>query len=192
MKRALLLASIVAIASFATLPHPALAAEATPAAKPAAKASAPKAAASAPQRKASEAKPAEAKQDRPPTSTATRDSLLMGAFQSEDSFLVTVVPSADGKPNDVLITIVPVTDAKNPRWCQFFGDATVTSASQTKVRVTQYQPRHVHHSIPACSVTLEASKDQLRLTGHSVECESLCLGVPEAYVPKQPLVRLKD
>ena len=205
MKRLQLLASIVAAASLA-VPSLAFAAElgaSAQAAKPAAKLpatakdgkAAPSKAApadtkAAPQPK--ESKPVAAKAATP-TEAPTDASPLMGAFQSSDEFLVTVVKSADGNPaKDVLITISPVTDPKNPRFCQFFGDATLTSSTQTKVRVTQYQPRNVSASLPACSVTLEASKDQLRLTGHSVECESLCMGVPDAYAPKQPIVRLKD
>lgn len=202
MKHTMQLASIFAFASFSTISQPALAADPAPASK----ATAAKPAASqtkAPQRKDVEAKQAAAKETprhniaNPNTSglkvPPTDASPLMGAFESKDGFLVTVVKSADGNPSkDVLITIVPPTDPKNPRWCQFFGDATITSASQTKVRVTQYQPRHVSHSIPACSVTLEAGKDQLQLSDHSYECELLCSGVPQAYVPKQPLGRLKD
>ena len=115
---------------------------------------------------------------------------LMGAFESSDGFLVSIITPTNARPNEVMVTLMPPSK-KNSTFCMMFAVGKVSAPTQNKITVTQFQGDSAFPA-PACAITLEADKSKITLSDHSYECENMCLGQENPFVNKKPLARLLD
>jgi hypothetical protein len=135
-------------------------------------------------------KDAPKKAETAPEVEAPTVSPLMGAFESSDGFLVSIITPTNARPYEVMVTLMPPSK-KNSTFCMMFAVGKVSAPTQNKITVTQFQGNSAFPA-PACAITLEADKSKITLSDHSHECENMCAGQENPFVNKKPLARLLD